>query len=86
MTNQEQAKAISEKYKDIRYDWDDSPVKEYEKVAFEMAEWKDQQFKEYLEKKKEKYPLSFQTETSTYKKAQYHIIINEIINELFKNN
>lgn len=51
--------------------------------ALDMAEWKDQQFKEYLEKKKAENPLSYRSDWKSYENGIYHDIINEIINELF---
>ena len=60
MTNEEKAKEISfSQYKEYPYEGcdgleytNDSTI-ECEKSALEMAEWKDQQFKEYMNKKKE---------------------------------
>lgn len=61
-----------------------------ENGALKMAEWKDQQFKEYLEKKRD----SFNKDAEKWFGTKYleHIgviskhgwsVINEIINELF---
>lgn len=47
-------------------------------VAIEMAEWKDQQFKEYLEKKKEEL-----FNTNCLSVLPFLEFIDEIINELF---
>lgn len=48
-----------------------------------MAEWKDQQFKEYLEKKRDKWQSAYEeTQDSDYY-AVYNTLA-EIINELFK--
>lgn len=46
--------------------------------ALEMAEWKDQQFKEYLEKKREEL-----FNTNCLSVLPYIEFIDEIINELF---
>lgn len=59
-----------------------------EKSALEMAEWKDHQFKEYLEKKLESIRDCFQKSISEYKKDYCFtqmVIVAEIINELFPN-
>lgn len=52
-----------------------------------MAEWKDHQFKEYLEKKIEPYIRTNASPQGTYQEGVndgYTSAINEIINELFK--
>lgn len=49
--------------------------KEYS-AALKMAEWKDQQFKEYLEKKKAEYGVDYIVNAID--------ILDEIINEFFK--
>ena len=63
------------------------------RAALEMAEWKDQQFKEYLKKKGKEYGKRSQkwfTIDNMWARhravlAKYaQSIINEIINELFK--
>lgn len=50
-----------------------------EESALEMAEWKDQQFKEYLEKKEQE--LIFGDEMLAGLKLEF---LHEIIKELFK--
>lgn len=79
MTNEEKARELAERWHC------------YDKIFLELTEWKDQQFKEYLEKKMCEYEekrdatarigrndyahLIFDTKAATYR---------EIINELFK--
>lgn len=56
-------------------------------AALQMAEWKDHQFKEYLEGKIEPYIRTNASPQGTYQEGfddGYTSAINEIINELFK--
>ena len=52
-------------------------------AALEMAEWKDWQFKEYLEKKKAERPLSYRSDWKGYENGIYHDFIDEMLDELF---
>ena len=89
MTNEEKARIIAEENKccypeDMAYE--DFSDEECYTSALEMAEWKDQQFKEYLEKKKaeidriDDYGI-YTTEISLTAQSN---LLDEIINELFK--
>lgn len=49
----------------------------------EMAEWKDQQFKEYLEKKKDSLEMDYHKDSYECNAYKYSLLM-EIINELFK--
>ena len=80
MTNKEKAKLLSKKFGKfytIHIDTLKDELKcssdECEKVALDMADWKDTQFREYLEKKRDSMKL-FPTE---------YDMCQEIINELF---
>lgn len=72
MTNKEKAHQIAYSNKHFL-------VEEY---LMEMAEWKDQQFKEYLESRKRDYINSIYTKRDMYDDG-YIDVINEIIDELF---
>lgn len=72
MTNEEKARLIAEQ-------WRNGEVYTQSKIsALEMADWKDQQFKEYLKKKKTYYSCALTTFDVMRKK-----VYDEIINELF---
>lgn len=77
MTNKEKAREIGENKNNIaRFSFENTETTLYY-GALEMAEWKDNQFKAYLEKKK----ASFEN----YAQAMmFSPFINEIINELFR--
>lgn len=47
MTNEEKAKEIAERNA-YYYEYEGSSESECEQSAFEMAEWKDEQFKDYF--------------------------------------
>lgn len=76
MTNEEKAREISDGY-DYTFDKRERDASYHS--ALEIAEWKDKEFKEYLEKKREENP---------YFNIQMNMIrqnaIDAIINELFK--
>lgn len=84
MNNQDKAIGIAKSnahdYVESHYEFGDlqeyyvTSYEECKQSALEMAEWKDQQFKEYLEKKRDSMRL-FPTE---------YDMCQEIINELFK--
>lgn len=80
MTNEEKAREIANEY----CYWDDRDESGAVKVAIEMAKWKDQQFKEYLEKKKEKFYYQPKDLIGGWEKNHKLEIFNEIIDELFK--
>lgn len=73
MTNEEKANEIANSYSS-----DVLQAGAYFGAA-KMAEWKDHQFKEYLEKKKSQYSQAVTTFDVMRKK-----VIQELINELFK--
>ena len=81
MTNEGKAIQI---YNDLSHKWDSLHYGYITKALMEMAEWKDNQFKEYLEKKL----MDIRKENSCgphgvgYNQGKQRII-NEIINELF---
>lgn len=61
MSNEEKAREMAEKYRamlatNTDFDVNDLDLAEEDatRLTLEMAEWKDQQFKEYLEKKSQK--------------------------------
>lgn len=95
MTNEEKAKELVDKELNApitlknRHQAEISLEGHCEKVALEMAEWKDQQFKEYLEKKRKKYTtgLSVALQKNATQEAvvndKIQCLLNEIINELF---
>lgn len=76
MTNKEKVKDIANRHS---YIGDDIEYSDLVDACEEMAEWKDAQFKEYLEKKRE--------ENHPYWSGRECLgaesIINKIINELF---
>lgn len=83
MTNKQKALEISRKHQ-IEYLAQVSNTSYLQKIssdsecfgsALEMAEWKDNQFKEYLERKKAENGIDLEPASE---------IINEILNELFK--
>lgn len=79
MTNKEKAK-------EIIFGWSDSVQEDAYDAALQMAEWKDQQFNEYLEKKKEDIEqgiLHSNPQIDSDRWCGRADIINEIINELF---
>ena len=87
MTNEDKAREIELNV----YAFSEKPKGQFEapayRAALEMAEWKDQQFKEYLEKKKEEVAKKMK-EHILYSQPEefYHnrvMFCNEIINELF---
>lgn len=82
MTNEEKAEQIAIKICGVPSEYDITG--EYpcaEEAALEMAEWKDQQFKEYLEKKRETlYP-----DSDDECRCCADALIDEIIDELFNN-
>lgn len=96
MTNEEKAIEISWIYhKEYWYEgcdggeyYNDS-VGECEASALEMAEWKDRQFKDYLEKKRQKIVSILEdiTEEDARHFALYqrYVYLGIIINELFPN-
>ena len=83
MTNQEKARMMAfEAYPDrtlsdsrIDFDLNENDRIIFTKGAMKMAEWKDQQFKEYLERLQERFV--------EYDKHSNWLAIQEIINELF---
>ena len=91
MTNEEKSKLIADKIKQsnkVHYMYIDSTIYMVKNAAMEMAEWKDQQFKEYLEKKKDDYMRlrdSWLPDTLDFCYYDSKVtLIEEIINELFK--
>lgn len=83
MTNEEKAQELINEYDFWHYRDRYCSVKS----AIKMAEWKDRQFKEYLEKKKEEVTKKMK-EHILYSQPEefYHnrvVFCNEIINELF---
>lgn len=94
MTNEEKAKETAEEYRAVLaantdFDVNDLDLAEEDitKLTLDMAEWKDQRFKEYLEKKKEennekmkKYILYSESEEYYHNRVMF---CQEIINELF---
>lgn len=81
MINEEKAREIVEYYTDV------NDIGVALNSAKEMAEWKDHQFKEYLEKKLESIRDCYQESKIEYKRDYYFtqmIAIVEIINELFE--
>lgn len=91
MTNKDKAKKLAEEYFPIS-DWDaDEITSEYnqndcKQAVLAMAEWKDQQFKEYLEGKRadiEQGVLHSNPLIDGDRWCGRADIINEIINELF---
>ena len=54
-------------------------------MLVEMAEWKDQQFKEYLEKKLNSYLAYSGSDVINIQNMGARTAIKEIINELFNN-
>lgn len=89
MTNIEKVKELVGCPQDVSInDWNGE---EYNKLGFEyameMAKWKDEQFKEYLEGKIEPYIRTNASPQGTYQEGfddGYTSAINEIINELFE--
>lgn len=80
MTNEEKVKELAIHYTQYDSDEDVNIVDAFGALR-EMAEWKDNQFKEYLEKKREEnHPY-----WNGYECLGAESIINEIINELFGN-
>lgn len=81
MTNEEKAF-------DIVFGWADDVHDSAKDAAIEMAEWKDTQFKEYLEKKKLEIELNMGNpsvgSSAFIAKDCMLCLINEIINELFE--
>lgn len=71
MTNKEKAYQL---YNELSRKWSSLHYGHTINTLVEMAEWKDQQFREYLEKKK-----------AEHKEGQIgYYIFTDIINELFK--
>lgn len=90
MTNEEKIKEIASDSQNLAICANDTPQFALTFGALQMANWKDQQFKEYLENKTnevKQYKKNsiglFPTEVIRYNGAI--AIINEIINELFNN-
>lgn len=75
MTNEEKAL-------DIIFGWADDVQECAKDAAMEMAEWKDQQFKEYLERRKAKDLLAYEKDHASID-IEDALTIDEIINELF---
>lgn len=75
MTNEEKARSIAECV--------DGHINI---ISFEsakiMAAWKDKQFKEYLEKKKDSLDMDYYKDSYEYNECKYSLL-REIINELF---
>lgn len=91
MTNEEKAEEIAIKI--CGNPSENDTTGEYpcsEEAALEMAEWKDRQFREHLEKKRKKYTMALSLalqkdsiqEAVVYDKIQ--CLLLEIFNELFK--
>lgn len=85
MTNEEKSYKIAYQYGVTCCDCGDNSTYECYDAALEMAKWKDKQFKEYLEKKKEEIERtedagSFVTEMILNAQSE---LLDEIINELF---
>lgn len=83
MTNVEKAREISDEYF-----WQDNAESYAPNAILEMAEWKDQQFKEYLEFKKLECTLLSKTVMAYDMSGVYDLEIRtncfkDIINELF---
>ena len=76
MTNQEKAE-------ELLYGYGQCCKDECMYIALKMAEWKDQQFKKYLEKKKDKWFNAYQVTRDSDYYAVYNTL-DEIIDELFK--
>lgn len=79
--NEEKAKELFKKYFDS-----DKDANSVMLGALEMAEWKDHQFKEYLEKKKAAMKEKHNSYNSAILKTSNSggiLTIDEIINELF---
>lgn len=81
MTNEEKALSLSQKY--------GTPKNKNREIAvyqscIEMAEWKDRQFREYLEKKKDSLEMDY-TKDCFEGNAYKHYLLTEVINELFNN-
>lgn len=77
----------NEKAQDIVFGYADIIQQDAYDATLKMAEWKDKQFKEYLEKKLESIKECYQKSKIEYKKDYYStqmVIIAEIINEVFK--
>lgn len=86
MTNEEKAKEFDARaweYFNNERKADNAPAY---RAAILMAEWKDQQFKEYLEKKRARAKEAYITIPDKYEDYLCGKIdaISEIINELFK--
>lgn len=79
MTNEEKAIIIANLNEQLHDGRDDWSYDECFRSALEMAEWKDAQLKEYLEKKKNLIPTS---EMELYDKVVCTEFIEGIINEL----
>lgn len=87
MTNEEKAKELASSERISFDELNDSYCNGIECGALEMAEWKDEQFKEYLEKKRDKYQKYAMTRQKLFPgeilyTGKYEAV-NEIINELF---
>lgn len=88
MANEEKAREIELNV----YAFEEKPKGEFQapayRAALKMAEWKDQQFKEYLEKKKDNYMRHREMwQQDSFEWGCYNSqidTIDEIINELFK--
>ena len=88
MTNKEKAREIGKvNARQYRHNYGGNEFvfsnEECEASALQMAEWKDQQFKEYLEKKRNSINLNYHN-GAIEANAYVWDAINEIINELFK--
>lgn len=87
MTNEKYAEQIAynlaRPYLGMEGDDEITSFEECELSAIQMAEWKDKQFKEYLEKKRAKVADAYSENTSDFKAGGLHMVF-EIINELFK--
>ena len=76
MTNKEKAKEITSEFSDT------SAYPALRIAAEEMAEWKDEQFKKYLEKRLSDYKNSIHTEVDAYDYG-YMDALKEVIKEFF---
>lgn len=90
MTNEEKSRSLVEEYSSEYWGHLDSYDKS-NRIAIEMAEWKDSQFREYLEKKKCEIEQDL-LHSNPFIDSLIDLdrwrgradIINEIINEFFK--
>lgn len=84
MTNEEKVKELAIRYTQYDSDEDVNIVDAFGALR-EMAEWKEQQFKEYLEKIKEELEEEYYGKFSYSSTGERITFLDEIIENLFEN-